>query len=59
MNTPFRPGQCRATVESIADGPKKDIAWTEYFYFGAQAERAVQSTEPYLTSPDLGLYLSA
>ena len=59
MNTPFRPGQCRATVEAMEDGPRKDMARAEYYYFCAQAEQAVQATEPYLTSPDLGLRLSA
>ena len=29
MNTPFRPGQCRAAVEAMADGPQKDIARAE------------------------------
>lgn len=59
MNTPFRPGRCRATVEAMEDGPRKDMARAEYYYFSAQAEQAVQATEPYLTSPDLGLRLSA
>ena len=59
LNTPFRPGQCRATVEAMADGPRKDIAWAEYYYFSAQAEQAVQVTEPYLSSTDLALRLSA
>lgn len=59
MNTPFLPGQCRETVESMEDGPQKDMAWAEYYYFSAQAEQAAQAAEPYLTSPDLGLRLSA
>ena len=59
MNTPFRPGQCRETVEAMEDGPQKDMAWAEYYYFSAQAERAAQMAEPYLTSRDLGLRLSA
>ena len=59
MNTPFRPGQCRDTVEAMEDGPQKDMAWAEYYYFSAQAERAAQAAEPYLTSRDLGLRLSA
>lgn len=59
LNTPFWPGQCRATVEAMADGPRKDIAWAEYYYFSAQAEQAVQVTEPYLSSTDLALRLSA
>ena len=40
MNTAFRPGQCRKTVEAMADGPQKDIAWAEYYYFTARAEQA-------------------
>lgn len=59
MNTPFRPGQCRATVEAMAEDPRKDMAWAEYYYFSAQAEQAAQAAEPYLISPDLGLRLSA
>lgn len=59
MNTPFPPGQCRETVEAMEDGPQKDMAWAEYYYFSAQAEQAAQAAEPYLTSPDLGLRLSA
>lgn len=59
MNTPFLPGQCRETVESMEDGPQKDMAWAEYYYFSAQAEQTAQAAEPYLTSPDLGLRLSA
>lgn len=59
MNTPFHPGQCRETVEAMGAGPRKDMAWAEYYYFSAQAEQAAQASEPYLTSPDLGLRLSA
>ena len=59
MNTPFQPGQCRATVEAMENGPKKDMAWAEYYYFSAQAEQAAQAAKPYLTSRDLGLRLSA
>lgn len=59
INTPFQPGQCWETVEAMADGPKKDMARAESYYFSAQAERAAQAAEPYLTSSDLGLRLSA
>lgn len=55
MNTPFRPGQCREAVENMADSPQEDLAWAEYYYFSAQAEKAAQAAERYLTSPDLGL----
>ena len=59
MNTPFPPGQCRKTVEAMEDGPQKDMAWAEYYYFSAQAEQAAQAAEPHLTNSDLGLRLSA
>jgi hypothetical protein len=59
MSTSFLPGRCRETVKAMEDGPQKDMAWAEYYYFSAQAERAVQAAEPYLTSTDLGLRLSA
>ena len=59
MSTPFPLGQCRRVVEAMPDGPQKDMARAEYYYFSAQAEQAVQQAVPYLTSPDLGLRLSA
>lgn len=59
MNTPFPPGQCQAAVEAMEDGPRKDIARAEYYYFSARAEQAIQAAEPYLSSQDLGLRLSA
>ena len=59
MNTAFRPGHCREAVEAMADGPQKEMARAEYYYFSARAAQAAQATEPYLTSPDLGLRLSA
>ena len=34
MNTPFRPGQCRATVEAM-EGPLRDIAWRNTTIFQA------------------------
>ena len=59
MDTPFSPGQCQAAVEAMEDGPRKDIARAEYYYFSARAEQAAQAAEPYLSSQDLGLRLSA
>ena len=48
MNTPFSPGSCRETIEAMADGCRKDIAWAEYHYFSGQAEKAMQESEQYL-----------
>lgn len=58
MNTPFRPGQCRATVETM-EGPLRDIAWAEYHYFSGHPEEAAKAAGQYLTSPNPGLRLSA
>lgn len=59
MNTPFEPGHCIETIEQMKAGPKKDIALAEYHYFSGQAEKAMQETEPYLTSEDSAIRLSA
>ena len=59
MNTPFVPGQCRATAEGMEEGPQRDIALAEYHYFSGQPEKAAQEAEGYLTSPDMGARLSA
>ena len=32
MNTPFQPGTCVATVRAMEAGPRRDIAWAEYYY---------------------------
>ena len=59
MNTPFAPGQCMACIEGMLDGDQKQIALAEYHYFSGKPEEAARETEPYLTSPDLALRLSA
>lgn len=59
MNTPFEPGHCMDTVSKMKAGPQKDIALAEYHYFSGQAEKSMQETERYLTSPDGGIRLSA
>ena len=59
MNTPFQPGQCRAAVEAMAEGPQRDIAMAEYHYFTGRPEAAVKEVEPYLVSSDMGARLSA
>ena len=42
MNTPFLPGRCRAAVEAMAPGPRRDIALAEYHYFTGHPEEAAQ-----------------
>ena len=59
MNTPFLPGQCRAAVEAMAHGPRRDIALAEYHYFTGHPEEAAQEAQPYLDSDDVGARLSA
>ena len=52
LNTPFQPGQCRAAIATMPQGPRRDIAVAEYCYFSGQAEKAVRKAELYLTHPD-------
>ena len=59
INTSFLPGRCRAAVEAMAPGPRRDIALAEYHYFTGHPEEAAQEAQPYLDSDDVGARLSA
>lgn len=59
MNTPFRPGQCREVLDSMPDGPSRDIAMAEYLYFSGQAEEAACMAERYLHARSRDTRLSA
>ncbi|MEG1577932.1 MAG: LuxR C-terminal-related transcriptional regulator [Oscillospiraceae bacterium] len=59
LNSAFAPGQCRGRVDSFADEDTRAIALAEYFYFSGQAEKACAAAEPYLSSKDQALQLSA
>ena len=59
MNTAFCLGDCQEYIEEMKDGPKKEIAFAEYYYFSGQPERAVEKAELFLTSSETALKLSA
>ena len=59
MNTAFEPGKCLEFVHDMADGPQKQIALAEYYYFSGQPEKAVHETELFLTGADRDIQLSA
>ncbi len=59
INTPFQPGSCLDSIRQLEDGPKKEIALTEYYYFSGQPEKAIQKAELYLTCPNGAYRLSA
>ena len=59
MNTPFQPGACLAAVEAMEEGPQRDMAQAEYYYFTGQPEQAARAAGAYLASPDTGARLSA
>ena len=59
MSTSFAPGNCMETIEKIPNGPKKEIALAEYYYFSGQAEKAMQKAELYLTYSEAAYRLSA
>lgn len=59
MNTAFEPGRCMEFINTMADGPKKQIALAEYHYFSGRPEKAVLESELFLTGPDIDIRLSA
>ncbi len=59
MNTAFEPGKCLEFIQDMADGPQKQIALAEYYYFSGQPEKAVRKTELFLTGADKAIQLSA
>ena len=59
MNTPFPPGECRATIEAMPEGPGKDVATAEYLYFSGQPEAAARMAERYLHARSRDTRLSA
>ena len=59
MNTAFVPGRCMAAIAAMEEETRRSVALAEYHYFSGQPERAVRETEPHLTSPDMGVRLSA
>ena len=48
-----------ATVRAMEAGPRRDIAWAEYYYFTGQPDKAAKAAGAYITSPNLGARLSA
>lgn len=59
LNTPYALGRSREAVEDIADVDTRSIALAEYYYFSGQSAKASDVAEPYLTSRDMALGLSA
>lgn len=59
MNTAFEPGYCMDHIKEMEDGPKKEIALAEYYYFSGRPEEAVKKAELYLDSSEVGPKLSA
>ncbi|MEG2119330.1 MAG: LuxR C-terminal-related transcriptional regulator [Pseudoflavonifractor sp.] len=59
LNSAFTPGQCSRCIEAFTDADTRAIARAEYFYFSGQAEQACRAAEPYLSSEDGALRLSA
>ena len=59
MNTAFEPGKCQEFIHDMADGPQKQIALAEYYYFSGQPEKAVRETALFLTGADRDIQLSA
>ena len=59
LSSAFEPGRCRELVESMPEGPARDVARAELLYFTGQAEAAAAAARPLLASDDLSVLLSA
>lgn len=59
MNTPFASGTCAEFVDSLAPGPRRDIAQAEFYYFSGRPQEAVAAATHYLVSEDFDTRLSA
>ncbi|MCD8196678.1 MAG: helix-turn-helix transcriptional regulator [Lachnospiraceae bacterium] len=59
LGSPFAPGHCLETVQTMEDAGQRGIAMAEYYYFSGQPEEAAKAAEPYLLSEDTSLRLSA
>lgn len=59
LNSAFPLGQCTRFIEKMEDEDERNIAWAEYYYFSGQAEKAAETVELYLNSPDSALRYSA
>lgn len=59
MNTSFKPGSCRKTIENFSLQEDKDIAIAEYYYFSGQPEKAIRHAKPYMHSSSEHQRLSA
>lgn len=59
LNSAFPLGQCARFIEKMEDEDERNIAWAEYYYFSGQAEKAAETVELYLNSPDSALRYSA
>lgn len=59
MASAFAPGHARELVESLPEGPCRDVARAEYAYFSGRAEEAAAAVARHLDSEDFGTRLSA
>ncbi len=59
LNTPYRLGHVMDAIVQIDDPNFRSIALAEYYYFSGQSAKASDLAEPYLTSENLALRISA
>ena len=50
MNTPFQPGTCVAAVRAMEAGPRRDIAWAEYYCFTGQPDKAARAAGAFVAA---------
>ncbi len=59
MNAAFEPGRCMEYIGGMPQGPQRQIALAEYYYFSGRPEEAIRKAERHLASQNTALCLSA
>ncbi len=59
LNTPYKLGHSADAIARMEDVDSRNIALAESFYFSGQSAKASDVAEPYLTSKDIALRVSA
>lgn len=59
MSTAFEPGKCLETIREMPEGPRRSVAFAEYYYFCGRHKEALREAELLLTGEDRDIRLSA
>ena len=55
MSTAFEPGKCLETIREMPEGPRRSVAFAEYYYFSGRHKEALREAELLLHDGDAGI----